>query len=53
MPGVGQEAATEFTRRLEGLESVYGEDFLDLDDVLPEWCQVYVAHSKERTTTAR
>ena len=53
MPGARQEAATELIRRLEALEWVYGEDFLDLDDVLPEWCQVYVAHSKERTTTAR
>jgi len=52
-PHFGREAAIEFIQRLENLELVYGEDFLDFDDMLPEWCQVYVAHSKERATTER
>ena len=52
-PHFGQEAAAEFIQRLEGLGLVYGEDFLDFDDMLPKWCQVNVAHSRERTITAR
>ncbi len=47
-PHFGREAAAEFIRRLEALGLVYGEDFLDFDDMLPEWCLVYVACNGDR-----
>jgi hypothetical protein len=42
-PHFGGEAAQEFTRRLEALGLVYGDDFLDFALILPEWCSLYVA----------
>ncbi len=44
-PHFGGEAAREFIERLEALGLVYGQDFIDLADTLPEWCHLYVALS--------
>jgi hypothetical protein len=41
-PHFGQEASNEFTRRLEGLGLIYGEDFFDFEDMLPAWCKMHV-----------
>jgi len=42
-PHFGGEAANEFIRRLEGIGLKYGNDFVDFEDVLPEWCQIFIA----------
>ncbi len=44
-PHFGGEAAREFIERLEALGLVYGQDFIDLADTLPEWCHLYVTLS--------
>ena len=46
-PHFGEEAAREFIQRLETLGLVYGDDFLDFDDMLPEWCHVYMAYNAD------
>jgi hypothetical protein len=46
-PHFGQEASNEFIRRLESLGLNYGDDFIDFEDLLPAWCQVYVIASED------
>ena len=45
-PHFGGEAANEFVRRLESLGLVYGDDFFDFADIIPDWCQLYVVVKK-------
>ncbi len=42
-PHFGGEAAGEFIGRLEALGLIYGQDFIDFADSLPEWCHLYMA----------
>ena len=41
-PHFGGEAANVFIQRLEGIGLIYGSDFVDFEDTLPEWCQIYI-----------
>lgn len=45
-PHFGREACNEFIRRLEQLGLTYGDDFIDIEETLPSWCQLYVELSK-------
>jgi len=42
-PHFGDEAGHTFIQRLEQLSLVYGDDFIDLALVVPEWWQLMVA----------
>ena len=41
-PHFGQEAANVFIVRLEEIGLIYGDDFIDIDDTLPDWCTLYI-----------
>lgn len=41
-PHFGQETVNLFVNRLEKLGLIYGDDFIDFHDMLPQWCKVYV-----------
>jgi hypothetical protein len=41
-PHFGQEACNVFIQALETLGLIYGDDFINIEDTLPEWCQLYV-----------
>lgn len=41
-PHFGKEATNEFIQRLEHVGLIYGKEFLDFHDILPNWCCVYV-----------
>jgi hypothetical protein len=41
-PHFGQEACNVFVHALEALGLIYGDDFIDIEDTLPEWCQLYM-----------
>ena len=39
-PHFGAEAAHTFIQRLEALGLRYGDDFIDVSLILPDWCQL-------------
>jgi hypothetical protein len=41
-PHFGKEASSEFVRRLDSAGLVYGDDYYDFTDFVPDWCQVYI-----------
>jgi hypothetical protein len=41
-PHFGGEAANEFIKRLEEIGLQYGNDFIDFNDTLPDWCQLFI-----------
>jgi hypothetical protein len=45
-PHFGGEAAQEFIRRLQELGMEYGDDFFEIEQLLPEWCELYGEENK-------
>lgn len=45
-PHFGEEAAKEFIKRLEKAGLVYYDDFFELSEIVPQWCQLYIVNHR-------